>query len=229
VILALDAAASAADALDQAAPLAESLGAELRGLFVADERVLAFADAYGLAGVDGLGQPRRYDRDQARRALDAAAALQRELVERMARRRHLLWSFTVSRGSLATQIRAAEPEAELLIVAATRRRRRHRHATLVVVLDQLNPRVVDLAARLANRGPVLAIIPVAAPHLREALEQGVGGAVSFHEVAEVGPREVAAELEGLEGSLVVASAEGPWLDPESLEAIRMRAPLLLVR
>ena len=127
LLVTLDSSAESLSGLDAAADVAMRLEAELLGLFVKDARLVElaglpcarevrFTSAWGKRmRPTTMERQLRVKEAAARRALEAAAA-----------RRRVAWSFRVTDHEPSEALMAAEPEADLVLVARTDRRRQAR-------------------------------------------------------------------------------------------------------
>jgi nucleotide-binding universal stress UspA family protein len=122
ILVALDASYHSLAALEAAAELAGSMGAELQALFVEDANLLR------LAGLP-LAREIRYpfvapvplDRVRMERALRAQAAQARQALAKASEERHIQWSFRVVRGEVALEVLAAALEVDLLTLGKASR------------------------------------------------------------------------------------------------------------
>ncbi len=114
ILLALDSNEDEA-ALSAAAALAEALRASLNGLFVEDSELLRLA---GLPFIQEVTTAvvRRLEQSQLERDLRVQAERLRRSIERFARERRLVWSFSVVRGALLTAAMSAAREADLYVL-----------------------------------------------------------------------------------------------------------------
>jgi nucleotide-binding universal stress UspA family protein/preprotein translocase subunit Sss1 len=142
ILVALDASLHSLAALEAASELADTLKAELVGIFVEDINLvhlagLPFAREFSFLPVSD----RPLDSPSMERELRVQAEHLRQTVAAVAGRRRLQWSFRVVRGQVATELLSAAAEADLLALgraswAATRRVRLGATARLVVAQAQ---------------------------------------------------------------------------------------------
>lgn len=117
IIFALDAATESPDALEAAAELAERLHAELVGLFVEDANLLRSAALPFVREINlASGQWQAFEPAAIERDMRARAARARQLVEAVARRRHLAFSFQVTRGEVGREVATVAGEADLIVL-----------------------------------------------------------------------------------------------------------------
>lgn len=115
VVVAVDASPPSRAAAEAAAEIAESLGAELVGLFVEDLDLLRLAALPATVESDRLTADLRVcDPESIARQLRAQAARARDAFERAAAGRGLAASFRVARGRTAAEILAAAVDADLV-------------------------------------------------------------------------------------------------------------------
>ncbi len=116
ILVALDDAEAAVGALSTAAFLASRLQAELHGLYVEDIDLLRLAGlpfARTVGHASARSQP--LDFAAVERAFRQQAERMRALMEEMAERERLAWSFQVERGRLLDAMMAAAGSADMLV------------------------------------------------------------------------------------------------------------------
>ena len=122
ILVALDASHDSLTALEAAADLAATLGAELLGLFVEDASLLRLA---GLPVAREMRYPfiasGRLNRAGMERALRAQAEQARRAIAAAGKRRHVAWSFRVVRGEVASEVLEAAMEVDLLTLGKASR------------------------------------------------------------------------------------------------------------
>jgi K+-sensing histidine kinase KdpD len=117
IIFALDSATESPDSLEAAAELAERLHAELVGLFVEDANLLRSAALPFVREINlASGQWQAFEPAAIERDMRARADRARRLIEAVARRRHLAFSFQVARGEVGREIAAAAGETDLIVL-----------------------------------------------------------------------------------------------------------------
>lgn len=116
IVVGFDPAPCSWPVLEAAAELAQSMEAELVGLFVESQDLLHFA-GLPFAREMGLASATRraLDVKAMERSLRALAGEARRTLAAIAGRTSVQWSFRVARGSLAAELLAAAGEADLLI------------------------------------------------------------------------------------------------------------------
>lgn len=116
IVVGFDPAPLSRPVLEAVVELAQSMEAELVGLFVESQDLLHFA---GLPFAREVGFPsatrRSLDVESMERALRALAKEAQETLAAVAGRTPVQWSFRVARGSLAAELLAAAGEADLII------------------------------------------------------------------------------------------------------------------
>lgn len=122
ILVALDASADSQAALRAAATLAESLDAELIGLFVEDINLLRAA---ALPFTQEVRFPsataKNVDKLKMERQLRNQAEQARQQLRIVAAERKISWSFRVARGPVAAELLAATAEADLLALGRVSR------------------------------------------------------------------------------------------------------------
>lgn len=109
-------------ALDVAARLAAITGAELRGVYVREERLLRLSTLAFLKEVDAVsGRVRTIDDADLQQQLRAEAARARHELARVAGELGLDWSFRVHRGDVAAVLGETAPSMDLVILGTRTR------------------------------------------------------------------------------------------------------------
>jgi nucleotide-binding universal stress UspA family protein len=174
IVVGLDVDPQSRSALAAAAMLASELDAELEALFVESDELhrlagLPFARELGFSSA----APRRIDPQAMERALQAHAEQARRALMALAPPRAVRWTLRVTRGSVAEELLAAAPGADLTVVAIPRwgpevaRLARETPVSLLVI-----PR------KERARGPLAALCPVeVAPEQAIALLESLVNAV----------------------------------------------------
>jgi nucleotide-binding universal stress UspA family protein len=118
ILVALDATSQSAEAFVAALRLAEALSAEIEGLFVEDERVMALAGWDMARHVSfGTGQAGPVDAGLMAAALQMESRRMGETIARLAGQSRARWSFRSVRGHLVQETMRAAQGADLLILA----------------------------------------------------------------------------------------------------------------
>jgi len=108
ILVALDASADSAAALEAATALAALFGAELQGLYVEDLNLVRLPELSLVTEIDLLtGEPRRLLPSELEGHLRRQAARARRSLERVAGRARVRWSFRVVRGRVGAELLAA--------------------------------------------------------------------------------------------------------------------------
>lgn len=176
ILLALDAAGADAETLDAVARMAAALEAELVGVFIEDQAMLAAAELPMTWSWPRSGAGRRpLDARLMARALRVTAARASEALASVAARRRVRWSFRVASGDMSETVFAEAAAGDLLALASRDRTLRLRgvealqqaagseagcsllllrgvagtHRPIVALYDG-SARVLDLALRLAK-------------------------------------------------------------------------------
>lgn len=111
ILVALDASADSAAALEAAAGLAALLGAELHGLHVEDVNLLRLPGLSLTTEIDLLtGEPRPLAAEMLERHLRRRAERARRALEQVGRRTRVRWTFRTARGRVAAELLAAEAD-----------------------------------------------------------------------------------------------------------------------
>lgn len=122
ILVALDASHHSLAALEAAADLAASMGAELEGLFVEDVRLLRVAEAAAAREVRyPFLKAARLEPALMERELRAQAEQARQAIAAASGRRQVAWSFRVVRGEVASEVLAAAMGVDLLILGRVSR------------------------------------------------------------------------------------------------------------
>lgn len=122
ILIGLDASYHSFAALEAAAELASSLGAELRGLFVEDINLLRLAELSVAQELQfPFGAQARLNPKRMRRQLRAQAQQAREALVSVCRRRQIEWSFETVRGDVSAKVLEEAEQADLLCVGRASR------------------------------------------------------------------------------------------------------------
>ncbi|MFZ1753639.1 MAG: universal stress protein [Caldilineaceae bacterium] len=114
VVVALDASPCSRMVLRTAARIAAGLGAQLEGLFVEDDRLLALADLPIAAELRQPGGVRPFDRALVERELRVVAQTVEKWAGPIVRAYDIVWRFRVVRGNIAQSLMEAAGEDTLL-------------------------------------------------------------------------------------------------------------------
>lgn len=213
ILLALDAAGADAETLDAVARMAAALEAELVGIFIEDQAMLAAADLPMTWSWPRSGAGRRpLDARLMERALRVTAARASEALASVAARRRVRWSFRVASGDVSETVFAEAAAGDLLALASRDRALRRRGVEAlqqpaggeagcsllllrgvagtrrpIVALYDGSARVLDLALRLAE-GFELPLRILAVGRSVEAAEKQVESARDWLADRETGVR-----------------------------------------
>lgn len=117
ILVALDASPDSSGAMEAGAELAQTLKAELEGLFVEDPDLLALSDHPLARVVDPFtGGVARIEGPLFERRLRAQASRIRALMRQAASRRGIRWSFRVERGGVVEALRRAAGSVDVLTI-----------------------------------------------------------------------------------------------------------------
>ena len=203
ILVALDHSDASRATLTEAAALAARLQAELIGLFIEDVKLLAAAQLPFVRQISLTGQSAPFDPAAMERSFRAQEHAARQLLESVAERHRLSWSFRVARGRASVEILAQAQGVDLVIVGKTSptvTRQGRMGATALAVADALH-------------GAILFAEPRAAHVL------GYGGAVLV--VFDGGPAAdrvlaIAARLAGAGGQTLVVVSPGSAVERQVL-------------
>lgn len=161
IVVALDPADPNLTTLQAAAEIAARMRAELVGVFVEDIDLLRvaglpFAREFTPYGSGGRG----LDTRAMERTLRAQATALRRALAAAAERRHLQWSFRVSRGRVAYEVLSASEDADLVVVGRSRQpagRARRVGSTARTVVGRSTRTVIVLHVTADVGRPVLVV------------------------------------------------------------------------
>lgn len=153
ILVALDASPDSMAALDAATQLAADLGAEVVALFVEEEELLRAERSPLVREVEFFSaEPRKLAAGDLERQLRAHARRVHRLVQQMADRMRVPWTFRTSRGRVAEELRRAAEGADLVALGVVGRSlRRGPGSTVRALLEEL-PGPVLLARRGGHVG-----------------------------------------------------------------------------
>jgi nucleotide-binding universal stress UspA family protein len=218
ILVALDGSYHSLAALEAAAELAASLGAELFGLFVEDINLLRLASSPVAREVRyPFVSTGRLDRAGMERGLRAQAVQARRALAAACEPRRIKWSFRVARGEVAVEVLAAALEADLLTLGRASRpliRRVRLGSTARAAMAQDECSVLLLQRDMRITPPVVVVYD-GSPTAREALVWAV--------------RLAHKKKWGFLTLLVVAGARDQARQLQTQVANRLRRPGLVVR
>lgn len=250
ILVALDASTPRLAVLEEAAELASSLRAELRGLVVEDIRLLRLAGLPFAREIAACSATMR-DLDLAvmERMLRSRAEQVRGALAAAAERLRVRWSFEVARGSMTSASLEAAQDADMLIIGKERpglhpllpRTARHVGSPLVVAYDgrPAAERSLEIAAELtpARSDRVAVVIVAEDPAAARQVRQKCNAWMSTHGWPGAACARSAASAEALaqvttqlEGRLLMVGSDSPLLVPPRIEQLLelLDCPLAMV-
>jgi hypothetical protein len=231
ILLALDTTAGNLPSFESAVELASQLEAELAALFIEDPNLLRLA---GLSFVREIRFPSATEEEpepaRIERELRVLAEQARQALAAAAERAKLRWSFRVVRGAIATELRAAVAEADLLLLGA---RARPKPQTLAVCLGLTDDsRVLAAASRVAEaRGDGLIVLlpPQPAESLMDEIRRLVGAATRFFKLPGTDASSIALTVRQTGGGVVVISGASLLGGPAEIRLLAsIGSPVALV-
>lgn len=249
IAVTLDAFEVSPQALEQALQLAERMGAQLEAIFIEDIDLIEISE---LPFVRELRPASRSEREidvarmeQELRAL--ARRAERQLSEQAARH-NVAWTFRIWRGSIDSDLLAADLEADVLALsrlgaALTHSRGGRTRSTAVTVLytgTGASKRALDTAEKLASdpQRELFLILPVEdegeAVRLQETALEQLGDAAARAHFFQMAGRSLAGLTELLtdtNSSVLIIERDDPLLQALSMKQnlCKLHCPLLLVR
>jgi nucleotide-binding universal stress UspA family protein len=175
ILVALDASPHSEAALEAAAALAARFQAELYGLFVEDVNLLRLAELPFTREVGIFSATQRELRtEEVERHLRIQAREVRRTLTVVAEREQVRWSFRVSRGAIAPELRAAAEEVDLLILGKAGRSvtRRGQLGSTARALSLEAPSLTLLLQEGACLGLPVMVVYDGSPLARKALSMG---------------------------------------------------------
>ncbi len=122
ILVAVDASEDATAALEAAVELAAATGAEVRGAFVEEERLLRAGRLSMCREISLFSEEvREIEQGDLERQLRAHARRIQGQLQQAAERAQVPWSFTTLRGEVAAELRRAARDSDLLALGATGR------------------------------------------------------------------------------------------------------------
>lgn len=153
ILVAVDASEDATAALEAAVELASATGAEIRGVFVEEERLLRAGRLSMCREVSLFSeQPRKIERRDLERQLRAHARRLQAQLQQAAERARVPWSFSTTRGDVTAELRRAARDTDLLALGATGRSYRDPPGSTVDELVSDAPSPVLILRRATRLG-----------------------------------------------------------------------------
>lgn len=153
ILVAVDASEDATAALEAAVELASATKAELHGIFVEEERLLRAGRLSMCREVSLFSrEPRQIEAGELERQLRAHARRIQGQLQQAAERAQVPWSFTTSRGDVASELRRASREVDLLALGATGRSFKQPPGSTVDALVEDAPAPVLVLRRATRLG-----------------------------------------------------------------------------
>lgn len=225
ITIAVDASPASRGTLEATADLAARLGAELLGIFVEDLDLLHAAALPFSAEVDAFSAALRpVGRVEAERRLRRQAARARAILEEIAGRSQVPWTFQVLRGRVAAELLAQAAEADLMILSRGRHRRRLGSTARELLARSGEGRILLLPAERRPGGPV-AVLYDGSPAAAHALEAAARLCVTLGEDGGEGLRVLMPAGETAEAELreQAAAVLGETGVPARFETLRWEA------
>ena len=171
IAVTLDAFEVSAQALEQAICLAERMGAQLEGIFIEDIDLIEISELPFLKEVRRVSRSEdEIDLARMEQELRALARRAERLLSEQASRHNVAWSFRIWRGSIDSDLLAADIEADVLALSRlgavlARGRNIRSRSTSVSVLytgSEASMRALDTANKLASdpQKELIVLLPV---------------------------------------------------------------------
>jgi nucleotide-binding universal stress UspA family protein len=230
ILVALDSSPHSLAALDAAADLAETMEAELSGLFVEDVELLRLADApYARQVLYSTAADAPLDRASMERNLRAQSEQARAALAAAAKRVHVRWSFRTVRGHVTPEVLAAAGGCDLLALGklgwSLGARLRIGSTALEVAGSRIPVLLLPAQGAFANLpllvyydgSPAAKYAVVVAARLAAAAKKGISVllAASGHEAYVEMQKQVALVLEGKD------LVHYRWLDPDDASSLTL--------
>lgn len=170
IVVALDASAPSAAALEASARLAAALGVEMAGVYVEDSVLMRLAGTGLIREVDFFsGEARPLRADDVTRQLRVHARRAREAIRRVAEQTEVVWSFHTVRGRPDVELLAFAAEADLIILGERSRTPGRGPGSTVRALVQRGGRSLMIVRPGRARGQVLHVLHDGSSAADEAL------------------------------------------------------------
>lgn len=122
ILVAMDASEDATAAVEAAVELAAATGAEIRGIYVEEERILRACSLSVTREVSLFAEePREIGHRELEKQLRAHARRVQAQLQQIAERAQVPWSFSSTRGEVVDELRKAARESDLVVLGATGR------------------------------------------------------------------------------------------------------------
>lgn len=206
---------------------AREIGAELHGLLVVDESILAAASAPRARSVGFSGaRIAQISAEQMQAAFRADARRFREQLLRTARGASLGAGFRQERGRLAAVLEQGAGAGDLIVYGFRRAPRDSDCVILIASATDPAPRLTALAAHLSEGlgKPLIVLVPAQTAEVRPAPLAGLAG---VDVIAFDTPEALLARLERCRPAVVVASGPYAALPPVARLLDAARCPLIL--
>jgi hypothetical protein len=221
ILLALDTTAGNLPSFESAVELASQLEAELAALFIEDPNLLRLA---GLSFVREIRFPTATEEEpepaRIERELRVLAEQARQALAAAAERARLRWSFRVVRGAIATELRAAVTEGDLLLLGA---RARPKPQTLAVCMGLADDsRVLAAASRVAEArgGHVIVLLPPQpAESFMDEIRGLIGAATRFFTLPGTDASSIALTVRQTGGGIVIISSASLLGEPSEIRLL----------
>lgn len=220
ILVATDASEDSTAALEAAVELASALEAEIRGIYVEEERLIR-AGSLPLCREVSLfsKEPRRLDRRDLERQLRAHARRVQGQLQQVAERARVPWSFSTSRGEVASVIRRAARDVDLVALGATGRSFKEAPGSTVAGLVEDAPSPVLVLRRSTRIGLGVHVVYDGTEAGRRAV--ALAAELSRREQPPLTVFLLAADEEDAE---LMAERIGPWLGERGIQPRFRRLP-----
>lgn len=249
IAITLDAFRVSPEALEQAVRLAERMGAQLEGIFIEDIDLIQLAELPFLREVRSVSRSEvAIDLTRMEQELRALARRAERLLSEQAARHNVAWSFRIWRGSIDSDLLAADIEADVL--ALTRLgaelmrlpvlRSKTAGVSVVFTGSEASVRALDTAMNLAADPlkDLNILLPVAddaeEQHLKQLATEHLGAnapAAHFERMSDGSLADLVDILTDTNSSVLVLERDSKFLQTPTLKQSlnRLDCPILIVR